>query len=449
MPNTTQIAIPEIALVVLIGASGSGKSTFAKNHFKSTEVLSSDFFRGLISDNENDQTITSEAFETLHYVAAKRLTNYKLTVVDATNVQASARKPLIALAKQHHVFPIAIILDLPENTCRERNKDRPDRDFGDHVIGQQCQQLRRSFRNFKREGFRRIYTLRSEEEIEQVEITREKVWPNRHDEHGPFDINGDVHGCYDELLALLEKLGYDIQPNTITPPPGRKALFLGDLVDRGPKTPEVMDLVMRMIDADIALCVPGNHDVRLVRALQGKNVKPTYGLFESLEQLKDHASEDRKQYATFLDSLISHYVLDDGNLIVAHAGMKEEMAGRTSGAVRSFALYGETTGETDEFGLPVRLDWAAQYRGKAMVVYGHTPIPNAEWLNNTINIDTGCVFGGELTALRYPEKELVSVPARETYAEPVRPLIPTETTRPAQQADDDMLDMRNATAAKM
>ena len=441
MSKPINIAVPEISLIVLVGVSGSGKSTFARNHFKPTEVLSSDFFRGLLSDNENDQTITAEAFETLHYVAAKRLANYKLTVVDATNVQESARKPLVALAKQHHVFPIAIVLDAPENTCRERNKNRPDRNFGDHVIGQQYSQLRRSLRRLKREGFRRIYTLRSEDEIAGAEIKREKVWPNRRDEHGPFDIIGDVHGCYDELVLLLEKLGYEVQPDKITPPPGRKALFVGDLVDRGSKTPEVMDLVMRLINADAALCVPGNHDVRLVRALQGKNVKPTYGLYESLEQLKDYSSQDRKRYANFLDSLVSHYVLDDGNLVIAHAGMKEEMAGRTSGAVRSFALYGETTGETDEFGLPVRLNWAAQYRGKAMVVYGHTPVPTAEWLNNTINIDTGCVFGGELTALRYPEKEVISVPARETYAEPVRPLVPEESTRSAQQTYDDMLDV--------
>ncbi len=113
----------------------------------------------------------------------------------------------------------------------------------------------------------------------------------------------------------------------------------------------------------------------------------------------------------FVDGLISHLVLDDGNLVVAHAGMNEKLQGRASGRVRSFALFGETTGETDEFGLPVRYNWASDYRGKAMVVYGHTPVPEAEWLNNTICLDTGCVFGGKLTALRYPEKELVSVPA--------------------------------------
>jgi protein phosphatase len=132
-------------------------------------------------------------------------------------------------------------------------------------------------------------------------------------------------------------------------------------------------------------------------------------------------------------------VLDSGKLVVAHAGLREELQGRTSGAVREFALYGETTGETDEFGLPVRYNWAADYRGRAMVVYGHTPVPQPEWLNNTINIDTGCVFGGRLTALRYPERELVSVPAAREYATPARPLVQPTAALTAQQEHDDLL----------
>jgi len=141
---------------------------------------------------------------------------------------------------------------------------------------------------------------------------------------------------------------------------------------------------------------------------------------------------------------VSHYVLDDGKLVVAHAGMKESMQGRGSAAVRDFALFGETTGEIDEFGLPVRYNWAAEYRGSAMVVYGHTPVPEAEWLNRTINIDTGCVFGGKLTALRYPERELISVPARQTYAESKKPFLAPESLAPAltaQQQHDDLLDL--------
>src|SRR5690606_19344148 len=171
-----------------------------------------------------------------------------------------------------------------------------------------------------------------------------------------------------------------------------------------------------------ALCVPGNHDVKLLRKLSGKNVKIAHGLAETLEQLEPQPPEFLEQVREFIDSLISHYVLDDGRLVVAHAGLKETMEGRGSGAVREFCLYGETTGETDEFGLPIRYNWAAEYRGRATVVYGHVAVPRAEWLNGTIDIDTGCVFGGRLTALRYPERELVSVPARQVYAESARPI---------------------------
>ena len=181
--------------------------------------------------------------------------------------------------------------------------------------------------------------------------------------------------------------------------------------------------VLAMTAAGTALCVSGNHESKLLRALRGRDVKVTHGLAESLAQLKAAPEEFRTQVIAFLDGLISHYVLDGGRLVVAHAGLRQEMHGRASAAVRSFALYGETTGETDEFGLPVRYPWAQDYRGQATVVYGHTPVPVPVWVNNTICIDTGCVFGGRLTALRYPERELVSVPARSVYYQPARPLV--------------------------
>jgi protein phosphatase len=204
---------------------------------------------------------------------------------------------------------------------------------------------------------------------------------------------------------------------------------------------------MTMVADGVALCVPGNHDTKLVRALRGKKVNVSHGLAESLAQLDGESAEFRDQAATFLDRLVSHYVLDDGKLVVAHAGMKQEMQGRGSAKVRDFALYGETTGETDEFGLPVRYNWAAEYHGRAQVVYGHTPIPQPEWLNRTINIDTGCVFGGKLTALRYPELELVAVPAGRVYAEPARPLAAAaaEEAAPltAQQQNDDLLNIED------
>jgi protein phosphatase len=448
-----KLTIPELAVVALIGPSGSGKSSFARKHFRPTEILSSDFCRGLVSDDENSQAATNDAFEVLHFIASKRLTAGKLVVIDATNVQGEARKPIIALARQFHCIPVAIVFDLPEKLCHERNRNRPERDFGPHVVRQQSQQLRRSLRNLQREGFRRVHVLHSPEEVDAAEIVREPLWNNLKHEHGPFDIVGDVHGCFDELVELLTQLGCSVekQPNSagslaysVKPPEGRKIVFLGDLVDRGPKIPEVLRLVMSMVQAGTALCVPGNHDVKLMRKIRGKDVQITHGLADSLQQLDKESPEFRAQVSDFLDELVSHYVLDEGKLVVAHAGMKEEMQGRGSGKVRDFALYGETTGETDEFGLPVRYNWAAEYRGRAMVVYGHTPVPQPDWLNRTINIDTGCVFGGSLTALRYPEKELVSIAARATYAQPVRPLAAAPESSPSltsQQVYDDLLDI--------
>jgi protein phosphatase len=444
------ITIPELSLVVLIGPSGCGKSSFARTHFKPTEVLSSDFCRGLVSDDENAQAATNDAFDVLHYIARKRLAISRLTVVDATNVQPEARKPLVALAREFHVLPVAIVLNMPERLCHERNQNRPDRQFGPHVVRNQSQQLRRSIRGLEREGFRHVFVLSSPEEVSEVAITRQPLWNNLKHEHGPFDVIGDVHGCYEELTALLSQLGYRIHqepqgPKAI-PPEGRRAVFVGDLVDRGPKTPEVLRLVMNMVQAGTAFCVPGNHDMKLVRKLKGRDVQLTHGLADSIEQLDRESPEFKQQVLKFLDDLVSHYVFDDGKLVVAHAGMKEEMQGRGSGKVRDFALYGETTGETDEYGLPVRYNWASEYRGKAMVVYGHTPVGEPEWLNRTINIDTGCVFGGKLTALRYPERELVSVPALKTYYEPVKPFLKQEGLTPAltvQQQLDDLLDIED------
>ena len=433
-----RIDLPDPSLVVLIGASGSGKSTFAREHFEATEVISSDFCRGLVSDDENDQAATADAFAVLRFIAGRRLAQPRFTVVDATNVQREARKPLIELAKQHDLFPMAIVLDIPESICRERNRSRSDRDFGAHVVRRQRSQLHKSIKALRREGFRRVWVLRSPEEVASTEVHRAPLWTDRRSQHGPFDIIGDVHGCYDELAALLRELGYDIAAEdgvSITPPDGRRAVFVGDYGDRGPDTPRVLRLVMAMADAGTAICLPGNHDIKLVRKLKGRDVQITHGLGETLEQLQAEPEEFSERALDFLDRLVSHVVLDDGKLVVAHAGMKESYQGRSSGRVRDFALFGETTGETDEFGLPVRGQWAGDYRGNAAVVYGHTPVIEAEWLNNTINIDTGCVFGGKLTALRWPERELVSVPASRMYYEPAKPFLAREDAAPAINQD--------------
>lgn len=443
------IKLPELSLVVMIGPSGSGKSSFARKHFKPTEIVSSDFCRGLVADDENDITASGDAFELVHVIARKRLQRGNLTVIDATNVEPEHRKQLLNIAREYHVLPVAIVLNLPPKLCLDRNVTRPDRQFGSHVVRNHSAALRRSLRFLGREGFRYVHVFDSVEAIDAVEIVREPLYNNRKQEHGPFDLIGDIHGCFDELLLLLQSLGYEDTPTGARHPQGRKAMFLGDLVDRGPKTPEVLDLVMNMVASGDALAVPGNHEIKLMRALQGKNVKTTHGLAESLEQLAQRPPEFREKVMKFIDGLISHFVLDGGKLVVAHAGMKQEMQGRGSGRVREFALYGETTGETDEFGLPVRYNWASDYRGRALVVYGHTPVLEPEWLNGTICIDTGCVFGGRLTALRYPERELVSVPAARAYYQPVKPLqntisdahAPTGAALTAQHQNDDVLDL--------
>ncbi|GGQ78212.1 polynucleotide kinase-phosphatase [Streptomyces pilosus] len=413
------LPVTDLSLVVLIGASGSGKSTFARRHFKPTEVISSDFCRGLVADDENDQSASRDAFDVLHYIAGKRLAAGRRTVVDATSVQQDARRQLVDLAKRHDVLPIAIVLDVPEQVCAERNAARTDRaDMPRRVIQRHTRELRRSLRHLEREGFRKVHVLRGVEEVERAVVVTEKRYNDLTHLTGPFDIIGDVHGCSAELEALLGKLGYADGVH----PEGRTAVFVGDLVDRGPDSPAVLRRVMTMVKSGNALCVPGNHENKFGRHLKGRNVQHTHGLAETVAQMDAESEEFRAEVRQFIDGLVSHYVLDGGRLVVCHAGLPEKYHGRTSGRVRSHALYGDTTGETDEFGLPVRYPWAEDYRGRAAVVYGHTPVPEATWLNNTICLDTGAVFGGKLTALRWPERELVDVPAERVWYEPARPL---------------------------
>ncbi len=430
-----ELKIPDLCLVVLIGASGSGKSTFARKHFLPTQVLSSDYFRGLVADDENDQSASAAAFEALHFVAGKRLDAGRTTVVDATNVQRSDRARLIELAREHDVLPVAIVLDTPEEVCLARNASRPDRDFGAHVVRRHRAALRKSLKHLGKEGFKRVHVLRGQSEVDEAVVVPEPLLNDLRHETGPFDVIGDVHGCRAELEDLLVKLGYALvrddggRPVDAVPPVGRRAAFVGDLVDRGPDTPGVLRLVMGMVEAGHAFAVCGNHEQKLVRALRGRNVQVKHGLAESLAQLAAEPEDFRERVVRFCDGLVAHYVLDGGDLVIAHAGLPERYHGRASARVRSFALYGDTTGETDEYGLPVRYPWATEYRGRATVLYGHTPTPEVEWINNTLCLDTGVVFGGKLTALRYPEREVVSVDAHEVWYEPVRPLVVPEVER--------------------
>ncbi len=430
-PRTFHLNLPAPALIALVGVSGAGKSSFAARHFRPTEVVSSDHCRGLVCDDPNEQGVNAEAFAVVHAIVRARLALGKLVVVDATHVQPEARAPLVELARAADLFAVAVVLDIPMRTCEDRNAARPDRQFGPHVVRNQHVSLRRSLRGLKQEGFKQVWVLRPDQ-IAHAEVHRVPLWTDRRHETGPFDIIGDVHGCGAELRALLTQLGYvpadPLDPESLpVHPEGRRLIFLGDLVDRGPDSVGVVNLVRRLIAEQRAFCVAGNHDEKFLKYLRGKEVRVAHGLGQTLAQVEALPTEVRQRFEAesraFLDGLVSHYVLDGGKLVVAHAGMKQEYQGRSSARVRSYALYGDTTGEVDSGGLPVRRRWAEDYRGPALVVYGHTPVRTPERLNNTINIDTGCCFGGALTALRYPEGDLVAIPAATTYAEPARPFL--------------------------
>ena len=439
------LLFPDPSLVLLVGPAGVGKSTFARRRFRPTEILSSDFFRGLACDDEADQSASGDAFSLLHHAADVRLRRNRFTVVDATNLQADARKPLLEIARRCHFQTAAVVFALPEAVCRDRDAARAGRVVGPNVVRQHVQQLQHALARLPKEGHAAVHVLSSPEEVESAVIERRPLLVDRRAERGPFDLIGDVHGCFGELTALLGLLGYQISARTdgdgrpdyvVTPPPGRKAVFVGDLVDRGPDAVGVLRLAMGMVRDGIALCVAGNHDDKLMRKLKGNDVKVAHGLAETLAQLEPEPEEFKERVRAFLEGLPSHYVLDGGALVVAHGGLKEQHQGRVSKRVRDFALYGEVNGETDEFGLPVRLDWAVNYQGASAVVYGHTPVVQPEWVNGTIDIDAGCVFGGRLAALRWPERELLFVPAARVYREPKRPLAEPKSSSAGPAADN-------------
>ena len=432
------IQLPAPSLVVLVGVAGCGKSTFAASHFAPTEIVSSDRCRALVADDERDQSATRDAFDVLHLVVDRRLARMRLTVVDATSVKPQARRPLLAIARRHHLPAVAIVLDLPEEVCVERDRGRASRTVGEEVIALQRRQLEEGMLSLRNEGFRDVHVLRSVAEVEGAVLHRVPLAPDRREERGPFDIVGDVHGCVDELEELLARLGWARDAEGVhRHPEGRRLIFLGDLVDRGPRIVDALRLAMAAVEKGRALCLPGNHDDKLRRKLRGRDVQVKHGLETTLEQLATTSADFRARIADFIEGLPSHLVLDEGRLVVAHAGMREALQGRDDAGVRDFALYGETTGALDEQGLPTRTDWAASYGGAAMVVYGHTPVREPEWLNRTINIDTGCVYGGGLTALRYPELELVTVPARRRYRESKRGLLPPRSEVAASASMDE------------
>lgn len=428
--STQEISIPDFCLVVLVGVSGAGKTCFAQRHFLPTQIVSSDAFRAMVCDDENDQAASADAFELVHDIVERRLRARRLTVVDATNLARKHREPLRALAKKHDAFAFVIVLDPGEDVSFVRLGARSDRSFSRDVLLEQWRDFRSGLAGIEEEGFRGVFRLDGDAAISEAKVAQAPMRSDKRSDFGPFDIIGDVHGCCDELVALFNKLGYEVSFSgagaersvKVSAPPGRRAVFVGDLVDRGPASPDVLRIAMEMVASDSAYVVPGNHDIKLLRWFNGRDVKVSHGLEQTLEQMEQESDAFNAKVHAFLDSLYSHVWLAGGELSVAHAGIKENMLGRSSRRVRSFCFFGDTSGKKDEKGLPERFNWAVDYNGSTTVVYGHTPVEEAGWLNNTLCLDTGCVFGGKLTALRWPEREIVSVRARETYVELSRPM---------------------------
>jgi protein phosphatase len=369
--ETRYINIPELALVVVVETP---TTAFAAKHFLPQEVF-------------------EFGSEILEGIVEERLRLGKLTVIAVPFEQLSQIKNLLTLARKYNVRREAIVLDFPQHH--------------DPIA------------LLHKHGVHSVHVINQLDKLQEIVINKNKLPIDKKEHEGPFDIIGDIHGCFDELKALTLKLGYQIEEVDgnfkVTHPHQRKLVFVGDLVDRGPKIAEVLHFVIDAKAQGMAYCVIGNHEERLLRKLNNKEVALTHGLQESVDQLALSSDRFREQVKAFLTELPSHYVFDHGKLAIAHAGLKQKYLDRTSKRIRSFCMYGDTTGEVDELGLPVRLNWAKKYTGSTKIVYGHTPIKTPQWLNNTINIDTGCVFGGKLTALRYSEMEVVQVNALQVY----------------------------------
>ncbi len=410
------LRLPEPSLVVLCGPAASGKSSFAQRWFSPTEVVSSDAVRGLLCDDPDNQDINEETFALVHQLCEARLAHGRITVVDATNLEKEGRAEFRRIARSARLPVHLVVFDAKLETLRERNKARA-RQVPDSVLRTHRELADRLTSDLDDERYDGVHHLDASN-LDEVIVEREPLAPLRLDVSGPFDIIGDVHGCLAELETLLDQLGYVDGLH----PEGRRLVFLGDLVDRGPSSVGVLRLVLPWLEDSRALFVPGNHDDKLWRWLQGRGVTVSGGLGSTVAEwnaLTD--AEDRELRARFdrlMKSAPPYLWLDGGALIVTHAGLEERDHGRVGPKVRAFCLYGKTTGREID-GYPERLDWAADYSGEPAVVHGHVPVRRAEWRHNTADIDLGAVFGGALCAMRWPERTFESVQASRSWVEGV------------------------------
>lgn len=411
------LPIPRFSLVVLMGASGSGKSHFARTWFPPASLVSAEQCRFMVAGDESAEWASAEAFALLETWVTARLKLGQLTVVDATGLEPRFRLRMLDLAREFHAPALLLAFDVVQATCVNQDRSRA-RVVGAETIERQTQRLTRALGKVREEGWNRVVRLR-ESDLNRIRV---EVRPLRVDcvVPPPYDLIGDVHGCYIELTELLLKLGYcpDAEAG-FRHPQGRRVVFVGDLIDRGPASLKVLQLAMQMHQAGTALMTPGNHDDKLLRYLGGGRVRLDHGFERTVAELEALEPEQRTHYLArlipWLKALPPYLLLDEGKLVVAHAGLPEHLQGRLSRAVMAWALFGEARSYRQTPGQPERVEWPVTYQGRALVIYGHTPSGEARRRGNTLCIDQGCVFGGKLTAYRYPEGELVQIRAKDTY----------------------------------
>lgn len=415
MSPAARVTIPSDAVVLLMGAAGSGKSTFAEKSFFPSEILSSDALREIITSDPTNQRYNSEVFAFLHDLLGLRAKQGLLTVVDATNVMPNARKTVREIAALHGRPVAVLVMNTSLEDCHLQNAKRQRRVPAD-VINRHYAQFSDALTQLDAEGYWAVDFIDG-----RTDVVVQPKGGQIHEAPG-FDIIGDVHGCIHELAALITDLGYFIDEETETArhPDGRKLVFVGDLTDRGPENVAVLSAVEKLVK-DGHICVRGNHDDKLRRALAGNKVKAGHGLQETLQELQKATPEDRARYLKFLEQLpFQVQLVVPGvrqGVVVAHAGMARDLIGRDNGPARQMALYGQVEGFQED-GLPIRSEyWRAGYHADSApwVVFGHTPRREADIEGSSVCIDTGCVFGGKLTAFRYPEISAIAILADKAY----------------------------------
>ncbi|MCM3388149.1 polynucleotide kinase-phosphatase [Ureibacillus chungkukjangi] len=437
-----EITLPYAGIVLLVGPSNSGKSSFLKQQINKgrilpSEVISSDDYRIRVGDVEfidwshrwkdvseslfdEYQRISQEAFSLMEATIEARCRLNKMSIVDATHLYADDRKRYIELGKKHHVPVMTLVLDVGQEELLERDKLR-ENPRGSKRIKQQYQTFKREKRFIKKEGYLASYFI---SDVSEVEVIRKTQNPLHLEVGNGIDIIGDIHGCYDEMIELLERLGYEKDHQSLyVHPEGRRFLSLGDIMSRGPESLKTMEFFMRHVNENLAYMIDSNHGWKIARWLEGKNVTLNHGDELVEEELARNGetgdiTQLKQELKTFLLRAPSHYVLTKNNvptLVCTHAGIKDDFIGKQSYDISDFCRYGDNEG-LDETGKPIRKDWTIHHKTSTLIVWGHDPKLKPLVVNNTINIDQGVVFGGELTAFRYPEQEFVAVQAKQDYS---------------------------------